>query len=167
MSIEFKLDKRFVNQAKGYLEKYQFEIGILQDNVHKMARDQSKGLSSYAGGPVRKTSGRSSGMTISEVSKDLRSRTGINIFTEPFFSRKNQDIRNFVHDYFQLCAGKVQKKRVENLLQAIVRNPILRGDYGRNTSVTARIKGFNRFMIDTGQLFKAITAVVKVSNVSR
>lgn len=167
MSITFKLDKRFSSQAKGILEKYQFEVGILQDKAHKEARDQGAGLSSYAGGPTRKTSGRSSGKTISEVSQELRARTGINIFTQPFFSKKNKEILDFVHAYFELCAGKTQKKRVENLLQAIVRNPILRGDYGRNSPQTAKIKGFNRFLIDTSQLFRAITSKVRSNSVSK
>lgn len=167
MSITFKLDRRFTSQAKGVLEKYQFEVGILQDKIHKAARDSSAGLSSYAGGPTRKTSGQSGGKTISEVSQDIRARTGINIFTDPFSSKKNSEILNFVHAYFELCAGKTQKKRVENLLQAIVRNPILRGDYGRNTRMTAKIKGFNRLFIDTSQLFRAIMGKVKVTSVSK
>lgn len=165
MSITFKLDRSFVTQAKGVLEKYTFEVGVLQDGIHKEAADKSKGLSSYAGGPVRKTSGNS-GMTISEVSEDLRKKTGINIYTRPFFAKKNKDIVAFVESFFQLTGGRAPKKRVENLLQAIVRNPILRGDYGRNSSVTAKTKGFNRFMIDTGQLFKNIVAKVKVGRVS-
>lgn len=161
----FKLDRRFTDRAKGLLEKYHFEVGVLQDGVHKAPEE--KGLGSYAGGPVRKTSHTSSGKTISQVSAEVRARTGINIFTSPFQAKKNKDIVNFVHDYFELCMGRTQKKRVENLLQAVVRNPILRGDYGRNSAPTAKIKGFNRLLIDTGQLFRAITAKVRLGNVSK
>ncbi len=167
MLTTFKLDRRFLNQARGYLEKYEFTVGVLEDRAHKEAESKSKGLSSYAGGPTRKASNKNSGKTISEVSEDLRKNTGINIYTQPFFAKKNKDIVNFVREYFFLCAGRTQKKRVENLLQAIIRNPILRGDYGKNSAPTARIKGFNRFMIDTAQLFRAITAKVKVNRVSR
>lgn len=165
--LSFKLDKRFTHQAKGILEKYEFQVGVLEDKVHKEAEPPGKGISSYAGGPARKASNKNSGMTISEVSKDLRARTGINIFTQPFFAKKNKDIVNFVKEYFDLCAGRTQKKRVENLLQAIIRNPILRGDYGKNSPQTAKTKGFNRFMIDTAQLFRAITSKVKVNRVSK
>jgi hypothetical protein len=161
-----KLDRRFSKQAKGVFEKYEFQVGIIQDSPHKQAIDQSKGLKSYAGGPARKTSNKNSGMTISEVSQDLRKRTGINFYTKPFSSKKNKDILQFVKVFFDLCAGRTQAKRVENLLQAIVRNPILRGDYGKNTPNTAKTKGFNRFMIDTAQLFRAITSKVKVNRVS-
>lgn len=160
--MQAKLDGKFRKQAKGMYEKYEFYVGVLSDKPHKLP---AQGIKSYAGGPARKTSSKSSGMMISEVSEDLRKKTGINFYTKPFSSKKNKDILNFTKSFFELCAGRTSQKRVENLLQAIVRNPILRGDYGRNTSVTAKIKGFNRFMIDTAQLFKAITAKVKVRGV--
>ncbi len=166
MPVNIKLDGRFAKQAKGVFEKYDFQVGVLQDKSHKLAEPKSKGLKSYAGGLARKISSRSSGMTISEVSEDLRKRTGINFYTRPFSSKKNKDILNFVKSFFDLSMGRTEKRRTENLLQAIVRNPILRGDYGRNTAATAKTKGFNRFMIDTAQLFKAITSKVTVRRVS-
>lgn len=49
-------------------------------------------------------------------------------------------------------------KRVENLLQAVVRNPILKLEYGDNTAITADMKGFDRHLFGTGQTFKAIKA---------
>lgn len=55
----------------------------------------------------------------------------------------------------------MSKKRLENLLQAIVRNPILRLEYGKNTATAADNKGFDRHLFDTGQMFKAITARAK------
>jgi hypothetical protein len=54
---------------------------------------------------------------------------------------------------------------MENLAQAIIRNPILRGDYGSNSALTRKIKGFDRFMFDTGQLFQSIKAKVLKRNV--
>lgn len=160
------LDRRFYRQAKGVFEKYEFSVGVLQDKIHKQSVPASRGLKSYAGGPARKISSKSSGMTISEVSEHLRKNTGINFYTKPFSSSKNKDILNFVKSFFELCAGRGERRRVENFLQAIVRNPILRGDYGRNSAFTSRIKGFNRLMIDTSQLFRAIQAKAKVKRVS-
>lgn len=166
-NVQIKLDRSFIKQAKGVFEKYEFQVGILQDADHKKPMEPSAGLKSYAGGPTRKTSNQSSGKTISEVSEDLRKRIGVNFYIHPFSSKKNKDILSFVQSFFDLCMGRTQATRAENFLQAIVRNPILRGDYGRNTEQTAKVKGFNRFMIDTGQLFRAIKAKVRVSRVSR
>jgi hypothetical protein len=158
--IEIKLDNRFMKRVKGTVEKYEFQVGILQDKPHRAAADKSKGLSTYAGGPTRKKSRTESGLTVSQVSERLRKQTGINFFTRPFKSKKNKDLLRFVQEFFKIVTGRSQPRRAENLLQAIVRNPILRGDYGRNSRVTKDIKGFDRFMIDTGQLFKSITAKV-------
>jgi hypothetical protein len=161
LGVEIKLDKRFRKQAQGVFERYTFQVGILEDGPHK---NPGKGLKSFAGGPARKTSNKSSA-SLSQVSEALRKHTGINFYTAPFTSRKNQAILDFTKAFFDLCAGRTQARRAENLLQAIVRNPILRGDYGKNTKITAQIKGFNRFMIDTAQLFRAIQAKVTVRRV--
>lgn len=160
-----KLDSRFKKHVKGMFGKYKFEVGVLEDKSHKSAKKGARGLkgkdviSNYAGGPIRRTSSRDSGLTISDVSKENRERLGFNYLTQPF-KNKSSDIIKFSNEFFKLIFGRSQKKRAENLLQAIVRNPMLRGDYGPNSALTQKIKGFDRAMIDTAQLFKAIKAKV-------
>lgn len=171
MAVKFdiKLDGRFVKEAKGRIERFWFEVGVLDEGIHKMARPSSAGLKSYAGGPARKTSRKPDGLTMSELSIKLREQSGVNFYTAPFKAKKNIDIVRFTNSFMKMITegGKLkEKKRLENHLQAIVRNPILRGDYGRNSDVTEKIKGFNRFMIDTAQFFKAITARVRIKSVS-
>lgn len=164
--MQLKLDKRFVQRAQGRFGKYELQVGVLEDGPHKEARRGERGLggkdvlSSYAGGPVRKKSNRDSGVTIAEVSEANRERLGFNYLTEPFHDRTS-DITKFMTEFFRFAFGRSEKKRLENLLQAVVRNPILRGDYGSNSALTKRIKGFDRLMIDTAQLFKSIKASVK------
>lgn len=158
--IEIKLDRRFITQAKGVFEKYAFEVGVLQDSPHRVAVKKEKGLKEFAGGPARRISLKESGKSIGDVSESVRKRLGINLYVHPFKSRKNADILAFLKSFFDLCAGRAQKRQAENLLQAIVRNPILRGDYGSNSPAAIKNKGFNRLLIDTAQLFKAIKARV-------
>lgn len=165
LSVTIKLDRRFYNQARGRFGKYAFDVGILNDKPHYEAVPGS--LKGYAGGPARRQSRVPSGKTIAQVSKELRTNLGINFYTAPFKARKNRDILRFAKSFFLLCAGKQQRRQVENYLQAIVRNPILRGDYGSNSPLTAKIKGFDRLMIDTSQLFRAIRAKTRRVNVSR
>jgi hypothetical protein len=100
-------------------------------------------------------------MSISQVSKENRERLGFNYLQRPFKDRSSEIVK-FTREFFKLAFGKSEKKRAENLLQAVVRNPMLRGDYGPNAPLTKKIKGFDRAMIDTAQLFKAIKAVCKV-----
>lgn len=163
-TVEIRLSRNFQKQAKGVFEKYEFEVGVLEDKPHKFAKPASAGLSTLAGGPRRKI-GRVSSESMSDVSESMRARVG-NFYTRPFKSPKNRDILKFAQSFFEFCTGKGQSNRVRNYLQAIVRNPILRGDYGRNSPKWAKIKGFNRLMIDTGQLFNAIQAKIRTRRVS-
>ncbi len=168
--MHLKLDSRFKKHVEGLFGKYSFQVGILDDGPHKLARRGARGLkgqdviSTYAGGPVRKKSSQDGGQTISEVSAANRDRLGFNYLTEPF-KKKSSDIIKFTQAFLRMAFGSSEKRRSENLLQAIVRNPILRGEYGPNSALTQKIKGFDRAMIDTAQLFKSIKAVCKVKNV--
>ncbi len=163
-----KLDERFKKNVKGRFGKYKFEVGVLDDSTYKLPKVGVRGqkgqdvLTTYAGGPVRMKSSKDSGKQVSDISKANRDRLGFNYLTEPF-KKRTSDIIKFTNEFFKLAFGRTEKRRCENLLQAIVRNPILRGDYGRNTPLTQKIKGFDRKMIDTAQLFKALKAVCKVA----
>jgi hypothetical protein len=165
--MKIQLDKRFKKNVAGRFGKYSFEVGVLQDKPHRDALTGARGLkgadvlSAYAGGPIRKASRSQSSASIAEVSASLRENLGVNYLVEPF-KKKSSDLVKFSNEFFKLAFGRSEKRRCENLLQAIVRNPILRGDYGTNSELTQKIKGFDRKGIDTAQLFKNIKAVCKV-----
>lgn len=169
VGFKVKLDGRFVKEARGRIDRFYFDVGVLENKPHKVALSQKKGFKSLAGGPARKIGRKSSGLSIADVSERLRKETGINFYTKPWKAKANQDLLKFIRSFMRMITqgGKLQeKKRLENALQAVVRNPITRGDYGRNSDVTAKIKGFNRLMVDTGQLFRAIVARVRIKRVS-
>lgn len=161
--MQLSFDKRFQKKLKGRIEKYAFEVGVLQDGPHKEPKKGQRGLGGrdvqtmYAGGPARKKSSQNSGMSIAEVSEENRKRLGFNYLLKPF-KNHGSEILKFTEQFLRLVTGSGSKRRVVNLLQAIVRNPILRGEYGTNSPVTRKIKGFDRSMIDTAQLFKSIKA---------
>lgn len=162
IAARMKLRKPIDQILKGKVEPYTFEVGILQDGPHKAARSKAKGLKNYAGGPARKTGTRIDG-TLSEISASARKQTGVNYLTAPF-KKQNDDAVKLMRAFFDMVfnEGKAtKKKRLENLIQAVVRNPIMRGTYGGNKKVTREIKGFSRKFIDTAQLFKGIKARVK------
>jgi hypothetical protein len=161
------LDSRFKKKVKGMFGKYNFEVGVLEDSQYRKPLKGAKGqggkdvVSTYAGGPIRKKSRTNSNQRVSDVSKANRDRLGFNYLTEPF-KNQSSDIVKFSREFFKLVFGRSEKRRAENLLQAIVRNPILRGEYGPQSPLTTKIKTFNRPMIDTAQLFKSIKAVCKI-----
>lgn len=164
--MNFALDKRFKKRVQGRFNRFQFEVGVLNDGPYKVPKRGVPGLKGadvitmYAGGPRRQVTNRPSGKSISDVSEANRERLGFNYLSKPF-EDQNSEIIKFSKEFFKLAMGKsgANEKRTVNLLQAIVRNPILRGEYGGpNSALTKRIKGFNRPMIDTAQLFKALRA---------
>lgn len=160
--MKVKMGDKWLLRLKSSIEKYEFEVGVLQDKPYKQPvyhglLDQPQ-LKTYAGGPVRKTSRENSGKMISEVFLDNMKRLDINLLQKPF-QDAGSDIMKFTQRYLKFVVYKQGNiKRVENLLQAIVRNPILKQEYGENSAWTADSKGFSRHLFDTGQMFKAIVA---------
>lgn len=157
--MEFKLDGKFKKELKGKVNAYAFEVGILKDKAHKWPLSYKlHGLKTFLNGVARKSSRVNSYSMNSDISQRFRKKH--NYLKAPFKNRKNADIVNFLKVFFDTIKGRSQGKRLRNLLQAIVRNPILRGDYGRNKAKTIKRKGFDRYMIDTGQFFNSIIARV-------
>lgn len=156
------LDKSFIKKLNGAVNGFEFEVGVLEDKPHFEAvptpLNGEPALKTYAGGPARKQTKRPSGLTIGEVLVENMKRLNINLLLRPF-EEPNSEILKFTEAFLKLATTKKGSlKRVENLLQAIVRNPILRQEYGKNESYTADNKGFDRHLIDTAQMFKAIRA---------
>lgn len=150
-------------KLQGKIEAYEFELGILDDADHYQAKHpknvyETPDTKTYAGGPASKMTRDKSGMSIAEIFIDNMKRLNIDLLRRPFKER-NDDIIKFTQAFLKMALSEnLSIKRVENLLQAIVRNPILRQEYGRNSSETADAKGFDRHLIDTAQTFKAIKA---------
>ena len=166
--MKLQLQKGFADRVNARFAKFNMQVGVLGDGPHyepkPRPRDPAQhdaNLTSYAGGNVRKKSRKAGPLTIAQVSAANRERLGFNYLRKPFLS-KSSDIIKFTEAFFKMASGKgsSMRKRCENLLQAVVRNPILRGEYGRQARSTTREKGFYRPMIDTAQLFKSIKAMI-------
>lgn len=157
--MKIGLSPGFQKKLKKRIEGYEFEIGILKDKAHL---DASAELSTFAGGPVLKSLRTKSKKTVGDILVDNMDRLNINLLHRPF-QETNSDILKFTNEFLKYVStmGKGSSvRRVENLLQAIVRNPILREEYGTNSNPTADLKGFNRHLFATGQMFKGIVAKV-------
>lgn len=161
MNIE--LGKTWGRKLQGRIDKFEFEVGVLEDGPHYNPVDTPRfgepELKSYAGGPARKQTRTPGPLTTGEVLIENMKRLNINLLQRPFQER-NSDIMKFTDAFLKLAVRRpgISIKRVENLLQAIVRNPILRQEYGQNDSATADAKGFDRHLIDTAQMFRKIIA---------
>lgn len=160
--MKLELSKDFQKSISRSIEQYEFEVGVLDDKPHRYPQSNSGILgnaptSTYAGGPVRKASRANSGKTVGQVLTENMERLGKNILAEPF-EKQNPEMAEFSKRFLDMAIAKKSKNRVINLLQAMVRNPILKGEYGSNSDYTESVKGFNRHLIDTAQMFKSIKA---------
>lgn len=148
------------------IDQYNIQVGVF-DNVprKKPVSGPKAGISILAGGAIRKSRVAAVPSMSGEVAAELNAK--YHWLDRPFkpSNSKSIDIVAFTK-YFIVAIAQGKKdvstlRRIGNLVQAIVRNPILRGDYGRNSAAYAKLKGFNRFLFDTGQFFKSIKAKVK------
>jgi len=168
-ALIIELSKDFKKSYIKTLERYNFDVGVLEDKPHYEAEynsiNEEPSLKQYAGGPARKQSRIKSGKTVGEVLVDNMKRLQINFVLDPF-KRKSEPLTRFTESFLKLAYGDGEKvRRVENLLQALIRNPILKREYGDSKSSTSDAKGFNRPLIDTSQMFRAIRA--KVNNAGK
>lgn len=135
---------------------YKFEVGILSNAPKKMRK---KGTTkNFAGLKVSGSGKASQKVSLAQVAKFTDNR--FKWLKKPFTLKENKDVLNVVKEIAAQVFGKksVDNKRLENAVQAVIRNPILRGDYGNNAISTIKQKGFNKLGIDTAQMFKAIKA---------
>lgn len=161
--MKINLGSSWGKKLQRRIDGVEFQVGVLDDSPHMQPVDQklfeTPQLKTYAGGPVRRTSRKPSGITTGQVLIDNMERTNHNFLLEPF-QKKDSEIIKFTNYFLRYIVGRpgASIKRIENLLQAIVRNPILNQEYGPNNSTTADNKGFDRHLFDTGQMFKSIRA---------
>lgn len=140
------------------MKKNSILFGV-DNKTEKTALPKDEGLKNFAGGPARKTSHHLSKTTTTDLAVNFEDRYGI--FSKPATNPNNKDVITVVDDLLdEFFYDKNLTKRIQNGAQAIVRNPILRGDYGDNTIKAVENKGFDRLMIDTGQFFNSIIADV-------
>lgn len=152
------MGKNWTIKIKDRVEMYESVAGIADGNRRDPQNPRVVG--SFAGGPVRKTRPGRSNKTNKQVANWVIAYAG-NIFTIPFKSQSSKDIIKFSQVYLaELLKDNpraiMSSKRVVNLMQAIIRNPILRGEYKMHDAKTGKRKGFTRSLIDTGQFFRSI-----------
>lgn len=139
------------------LNKYGVEVGILEDGpAAKWKKEQKR----YAGGPANKIAGKDKSTTLAAVFRKFD--MAFNLLLGPWRKPDNKDVVMTVGQMMaDLSVSGHRRQQFLNASQAVVRNPILRGDYGQNSREWAKRKGFNRLLINTATMFKNIKARMK------
>jgi hypothetical protein len=148
--------KNITKKIKKEIGNYNFEVGILQNEPKKLAKKKS--TKNFAGLTISAVGKVSTKVSLAEVGKYNDQK--FEWLKKPFREKNNKDVLKVVNEIASQVFGKksLDNKRLENSVQAVIRNPILRGDYGDNAPATIKNKGFNKLGIHTAQLFKAIKA---------
>lgn len=124
------------------------------------ASHRRRGLGTLEGGPVRLKSVKTRSTTAT-IAERIRTELGIDWLRTPVRRENTPEMKALRKAFFDLVTGKNRNySAVETKFRAVLRIPILKKRYGRNTPAAAKEKTFNRFLIDTGQFFKAIVAKV-------
>lgn len=156
MGQALKIKSDIAKKIQKEIGLYTFEVGILQDAPKKLRK---KGASkNFAGMSINANGKTSTGASLAQVAKFNDNRFGW--LKKPFKLSGNKEVLAVVKEIAAQTFGKktLNNKRLENAVQAVIRNPILRGDYGSNAASTIKQKGFDKLGIDTAQFFKAIKA---------
>lgn len=144
------LDKKLAYK----LGEYEVEVGLLENKARRKPKFGE--YKSYAGKTLLKEGQISEGISNVEVAQILDKK--YKWLRDPFLRKTNAEVVLVLNDIVRDINGKGDKQRILNGFQAVVRNPILRGEYGKNTGKWANKKGFDDLMFMTGQFFKAIKA---------
>lgn len=151
---------------QGQIDKYKFDVGILTNKQHFAPARRLVGYKNgvpvyekswynFAGIKLLKAGNKIDG-TLFGIAEELDA--AYKWLRRPFALSTNKDLLAVINTIVEELNGRENKRRLINAVQAVVRNPILRGDYGRNSKKTAKEKGFNKLMMSTGQFFKNIKA---------
>lgn len=134
------------------LDKYEVQVGLLENKVRNKPKFGQ--FKSYAGKTLLREGGVSKGASMVEVAEYLDKN--YKWLRKPFLLKNNKEVVAVINDIVKDMNGQDLKQRILNGFQAVVRNPILRGEYGFHSAKWAKKKGFNQLLMMTGQFFKNI-----------
>lgn len=139
------------------LDKFSVQVGVLEDKPAAKWKSPSK---TFFGGPANRQAGLNKKTTLREILSKFEAV--YNLLAGPWTEDGNKDVVEVTKEMQRSLAKSrdhvADRNRFENAAQAVVRNPILRGDYGDNSKMWQEAKGFNRLLINTGKLFSHIRA---------
>lgn len=139
------------------LDKYEVQVGLLENKVRNKPKFGQ--FKNYAGKTLLREGGVSKGASMVEVAEYLDKN--YKWLRKPFLLKNNKEVVAVINDIVKDMNGQDLKQRILNGFQAVVRNPILRGEYGFHSAKWAKKKGFNQLLMMTGQFFKNIKSRFK------
>lgn len=181
-SLKLEISDKVQQRIRARMEGYHIEAGILDDKpyrlpkpvkrkkkvlVKKLGKRLKKATKvSYLdrgtleGGPVRKKKSVTRG-TIAQVGEKIRKNLGIDYLRTPIRRINSSEMKAFRKAFILFLFKRTTKTRAQEALRLVLRNPIKKMKYGRNSPGWAAVKTFNRKLFDTGQFYSNIKARIK------
>lgn len=154
VNLQFYRNTALTNFLNRQIGKRTLEAGILEDRPAALFKRERAG--DLAGGKRNKTAGNSKNVTLRQLM--MKFEVAYNILLAPWRSPTTREERSVLINELtrDMASRQHNDRRLLNAAQAVIRNPIARGEYGQNTPQTAKAKGFNRLLINTGRFFNTI-----------
>lgn len=161
MEIEINLGEDFLEANVKAFESQRVRVGVLDHfQMSAIPADvESGGLKNLrgTGEKARKIRTRSKTLSLRQLAVYLDAQYGV--FSDAVNNANNLDLNKVTQEMIKaFSGGQVEKRRIENAAIAMIRNPIMRKDFGSNMRATSRVKTFDWPMIDTGTFFLSIQA---------
>ena len=159
--IKVKLNESFLDKEVKEFEAQRVTVGVLDKSKYAaIAKPKSAGLKSMKGIPASYIKRRDKSFPMWQLADFLDYHYGF--ISKAAINPNNADLVLVMNELKKIFDGKVNPKRIENAAIALVRNQILRKDFGSNAESTEKQKGFDMPLVRTGALFSSIKAIYKV-----
>ncbi|GLT13902.1 hypothetical protein [Vibrio algivorus] len=162
-TMDIDIDYTDLEKEVESFNQHHIRIGILDKNKVVKRADHDEPLKSFQGKQASRVMRGSKGKTnlkLTKLAEYLDTRYGV--FSKAEYHFANQDVIRVTNELVKLFdAGNQspeQIRRIESAARALIRNPIMRKDFGSNAHATISGKHFDWPMVDTGAFFNSIKA---------
>ncbi|MHA2782593.1 hypothetical protein [Vibrio harveyi] len=175
IKLDIDIDLTNLEEKAKDFNSHHIRIGVLDDNKTARRPDRNKPLKSFQGKSASRVMVGAKGRTNLKMTKlaeylDERYR----VFSDAEKNFKNQDVVRVTNELVKMLnSDQVSPeliRRIESAARALIRNPIMRKDFGSNSQKTVKGgvgynghkvegKGFDWPMVDTGSFFNSIKAI--------
>lgn len=173
IELDIELDFTDLEEEVKKFNSHHIRIGVLDKSKTARIADREKPLKSFQGkdaSRVKTGKAGKSDLKMTKLAEYMNTRYGV--FSEAESHFHNQDVIRVTNELIKLFNADTNPRmirRIESAARALVRNPIMRKDYGSNAHSTIgggigynghniHGKGFDWPMVDTGSFFNSIKA---------
>ncbi|MFV0448070.1 MAG: hypothetical protein ACK5MF_06365 [Vibrio sp.] len=174
IELDIELDFTDLEEEVKKFNSHHIRIGVLDKNKTAKKTDRTEPLKSFQGkeaSRVKKGNAGKSTLKLTKLAEYMDTRYGV--FTKAESHFLNQDVVRVTNELIKVFGvdhpSPQMIRRIESGARALIRNPIMRKDYGSNSTATIKGgigynghqvqgKGFDWPMVDTGTFFNSIKA---------